>query len=339
MVFFAITNRCNAVCTTCGFPRLKEEEKRDVDLAGAQRAVDRLAMLGVRLISITGGEPLLHPGFLELCQHIDRRGLMISYIATNGILLDERTTRALSKLNVNIVGLSVDIPDGNSLGRSRRYDVPGTVTRAKTLLDRFGINCYAGILPGKGPEEVCAVLDECRRLGFERAIFSYPQCEMGSSYRAAAPTARIDAAQAQSIVAEIRRQKGRGRPRIFNTEENLREFLLATSGSPGRYDCPGGRGQFYLDWDLNLYRCFNDERRLGNVFDITNLDVGPADCGGCTQQAFRDYGSFYAAYGFIDGLRRAMLSADGAKVRELLSDRRNLGAFSSLIEAYLGGFL
>ena len=339
MVFFAITNRCNAVCATCGFPRLRDDEKKDVDLDAAKRAVDRLAGMGVRMVSITGGEPLLHPGFLELCEHIDRRGLMISYIATNGLLLDEGIARSLSRLNVNIVGLSVDIPDGKGLGRSRRYDVAGAASRAKALLDRHGINCFAGVLTGNGPEEVRAVLDECRRLGFERAIFSYPQAGMDSSYRAAAPGARLDAGQARAVVDEIRRQKVRGRPRIFNTEENLREFLRVQSGGAGRFACPGGSRQFYLDWELDLYRCFNDGRRLGNIFDVESLDLGPDGCAGCTQQAFRDYASFYAAYDIVDCLRQGLLAADGRKLRVLLSRPDKAGAMSSLFEAFLGGFL
>jgi MoaA/NifB/PqqE/SkfB family radical SAM enzyme len=339
MVFFAITSHCNASCTTCGFPQLPPAQRKHVDLDGAMKAIDRLAENGVRMISLTGGEPLLHPGFLDICRHIDRRGLMISYLATNGILLDDKTARALSELNLNIVGLSVDITDQNGIGRSRRYDVVQTVARAKRLLDGYGINNFAGVLPGKGPDDVRAVLDQCRRLGFSRAIFSYPQSAMGSSYRAAGALAGLDARQARSIVDEIRRQKSLGRPLIFNTEENLREFLAAAGGHPARFACPGGTRQFYLDWNLQLYRCFNDGQLLGNINDLESLDFDCDGCAGCTQQAFRDYASFYAAYDIVDGLRQGVFSADGKKLSTLLSRPNKFSAMSSLFEAWLGGFL
>lgn len=339
MVFFAITCHCNASCTTCGFPDIPLKERKHVDPGKAKDAIDRLAKNGVRMISITGGEPLLHPGLLDICRHIDSCGLMISYLATNGILLDDETARALSELNLNIVGLSVDIPDEKGLGRTRRYDVVKTVGRAKRLLDKYGINSFAGVLPGNSPKEVQAVLDQCRKLGFSRAIFSYPQMAMGSSYRAASGLVRLDPATAEAIVGEIRRQKKRGRPGIFNTEENLSEFLQAQRGEESRFRCPGGSRQFYLDWDLDLYRCFNDGRLLGNMLDLESLDFAKNGCDGCTQQAFRDYASFYAAYDLVDGLRQAWLSADGRNVRAQLSRQNKIRAMSSLFEAYLGGFL
>ena len=97
MVFFAITSHCNASCTTCGFPQILPENRIHVDYQAFKKAIDKLAENNVRMISITGGEPLLHPRFIDMCRYMDEKGLMISYIATNGILLDDKIARELSR--------------------------------------------------------------------------------------------------------------------------------------------------------------------------------------------------------------------------------------------------
>ncbi|MEE9340288.1 MAG: radical SAM protein [Thermoplasmata archaeon] len=342
MVFFAITSHCDLSCTTCRFPQIPVDERKHVDYDASRKAIDMLAENDVRLISLTGGEPLLHPRFLDICRHVDSRGLMISYIATNGLLLDDRIARELSGLNINIVGLSMDIMDENGVGRTRSYNVRKVVRRAKEVLDRHGIKCYAGVLPGRSPEDVSVLLDQCREMGFSKVIFSYPQCRMSSSYRAAAVSVDtdIDSHQMREVVHAIKEEKkATTKLGIFNTDVNLDEFLKVHGGKDSSYGCPAGERQFYLDWNLDLYRCFNDGMLFGNILDLGNLDFDCESCQKCTQQAFRDYASFYRAYDFLDGLRKGFISGDGKKLRVLLSDGDNYRAMRSLMEAYLGGFV
>jgi len=342
LVLFAITSHCNAACTTCSFPTIPHGERRHVPYERALGALDMLAENGVSMVSLTGGEPLLHPRFLDLCRAVDDRGMMISYIATNGILLDEIIARGLSKLDVNIVGLSMDILDGDGFGRTRPYDVRRAVSRAKTLLDGYGIASYAGVLPGRTPEDVRTVLAQCAKLGFSRVVVSYPQCHMSSSYRAAAdgPDTALGADAIGEIVKALREEKRKGRRlRMFNTEVNLDELLKAARGQKTAFGCPAGIWQFYLDWDLDLYRCFNDGPRLGNAPELENLDFECGACPGCTQQSFLDYASFYRAYELFDGLKGKVTGVGGKGRGRPLSVRDDLRAVSSLVEVYLGGFL
>jgi MoaA/NifB/PqqE/SkfB family radical SAM enzyme len=342
MVFFAITSHCDLSCTTCQFPQIPIDERKHVDYDASRKAIDMLAENDVRLISITGGEPLTHPRFLDICRHIDSKGLMISYVATNGLLLDDRIARELSGLNINIVGLSMDIMDDDGFGRTRSYNVRNVVRRAKKALDDHGIKCYAGVLPGRSPEDVGLLLDQCRDLGFSKVIFSYPQCRMSSSYRAAAKSADTDINhhQMREVVHAIKEEKrSNAKLNVFNTDVNLDEFLKIHGGEQPSYVCPAGDRQFYMDWNLDLYRCFNDNVLFGNLLDIGDLSFNCENCHKCTQQAFWDYASFYRAYDFLDGLRRGLVTGDGKSVSVLLSDRDNYRAVHSLIEAYLGGFV
>ena len=51
--------------------------------------VDQLARLGTTVVTISGGEPMLHPELDELIGHIRSKG-MIAGLITNGYLLTGR---------------------------------------------------------------------------------------------------------------------------------------------------------------------------------------------------------------------------------------------------------
>jgi len=342
LVIFAITSHCNARCTTCSFPKMPADARRHVDVEQARKAVDFLARNGVRMISITGGEPLMHPGFLDICRAIVKRGLVVSYIATNGILLTQDVARELSRLGVNMVGLSIDLAGEDGTGRTRRYDVDAVASRAKRLLDLHGIPCYAGILPGRNPDDTRAILAKCESMGFKRVVVSYPQCRMGSSYRAAAegPDTSIDSDTLREIASAIKAEKRRRRRlSVFNTDVNLDELAVAAGGGRPSYSCPAGRWQFYLDWDLRLYRCLNDPLVLGNLLELDGLEFCCGGCQGCTQQAFLDYASYYRAIELLGGLVAAVRNGEGAGIGRILLDRDNRRAVRSVVETYLGGFV
>lgn len=342
MVFFAITNHCNLSCTTCGFPQVPLDDRKHADYSAMKKAIDKLADNDVRMISLTGGEPLLHPRFLDICGYIDSRGLMISYIATSGQLLNEAIAKELSEMNINIVGLSMDTLDEKGFGRTRRYNVRKVVKRAKGILDGYGISCYAGVLPGRGSADVRLLMDQCREMGFSKVIFSYPQCSMSSSYKAAAISVDtdLDGLQMENIVRAIKKVKRvKTSLNIFNTDVNLDELLKVHRGEPSAFPCPAGQRQFYMDWNLDLYRCFNDETLFGNVLELNDLGFDCQDCKGCSQQAFRDYASFYRAYDVLEGIGKGFITGDTKRLRTLFSDRDNHRAMRSLIEAYLGGFV
>src|ERR1700757_73506 len=65
--------RCNLSCAYCN-----EYDKFSppVPLAEMVRRVDRLASFGTTVITISGGEPLLHPDLERIIQHIRGHGII-----------------------------------------------------------------------------------------------------------------------------------------------------------------------------------------------------------------------------------------------------------------------
>jgi sulfatase maturation enzyme AslB (radical SAM superfamily) len=64
--------RCNLACTYCNE---FDDVSTPVPLEEMKRRLDLLADMGTSIITISGGEPLLHPEIDEVIRHIQRREL------------------------------------------------------------------------------------------------------------------------------------------------------------------------------------------------------------------------------------------------------------------------
>src|SRR5205807_10648030 len=74
--------------------------------------LDRLADLGTTVVSVSGGEPLMHPQLDEIITHIRRRRMMAGMI-TNGYLLTAERIQRLNRAGLEHIQISIDnvMPD------------------------------------------------------------------------------------------------------------------------------------------------------------------------------------------------------------------------------------
>ncbi len=95
-VQWSITGRCNYRCRHCF---MSAPDYRGEDLTREQyvRILDELAACGVRIISLTGGEPLVNPHFYDILDEIKERGMILTTIYTNGKLVDDKLLDELDK--------------------------------------------------------------------------------------------------------------------------------------------------------------------------------------------------------------------------------------------------
>src|SRR5512135_836681 len=75
--------RCNL---SCGYCNEYDDFSKPIPLEDMFRRIDRLASFGTSIITISGGEPLMHPELEEIIRRIRKRG-MIAGMITNGYLL------------------------------------------------------------------------------------------------------------------------------------------------------------------------------------------------------------------------------------------------------------
>lgn len=84
--WFHMTNRCNLECSHCMFcsspKRMLELDKNEI-----LPAVEEGRALGCELFYFTGGEPLVHPQFFDICHSILRYEGCHVVVLTNGLLL------------------------------------------------------------------------------------------------------------------------------------------------------------------------------------------------------------------------------------------------------------
>jgi MoaA/NifB/PqqE/SkfB family radical SAM enzyme len=101
--------RCNLSCTYCNE---YDDHSKPVPLDTMYPRIDRLAELGTTIITISGGEPLLHPD-LDLIIGRVRAHRMIAGMITNGYLLTAERVKRLNRAGLEHLQISIDnvLPD------------------------------------------------------------------------------------------------------------------------------------------------------------------------------------------------------------------------------------
>lgn len=110
----SVTDRCNLRCTYCMaedmtfLPKSKVLSLEEMAMVGKA-----FVELGVEKIRLTGGEPLVRNGVLELAQELSKLdGLRELVMTTNGVLLDKfakpMVDAGISRINISIDSLRAD---------------------------------------------------------------------------------------------------------------------------------------------------------------------------------------------------------------------------------------
>lgn len=101
-----IHERCNCRCVMCDIWKRESGAELSVDALARHR--DSIVTLGVREVVLTGGEPLLHTSFAELCAFLRECDVRITLLST-GLLLKKRAEVIAS--SVDEIILSLDGPE------------------------------------------------------------------------------------------------------------------------------------------------------------------------------------------------------------------------------------
>ncbi len=104
LVHIIPTRRCNLACTYCNE---YDDYSDPVPTAEMLRRIDRLAALGTSIVTMSGGEPLLHPELEKVIQRVRSHG-MISSMITNGYLLTTERIRQLNEAGLEYLQISID---------------------------------------------------------------------------------------------------------------------------------------------------------------------------------------------------------------------------------------
>jgi radical SAM protein with 4Fe4S-binding SPASM domain len=128
-VVWELTQACDHACGHCG-SRSGRALPDELSTEEALRLVSEMASLGVREVTLIGGEAYLHPGFLQIAQEIVRLGMHCS-VTTGGRALDQERADAMAAAGISTVTVSVD---GDEAAHDRIRRQRGSHARALSAI-------------------------------------------------------------------------------------------------------------------------------------------------------------------------------------------------------------
>lgn len=138
----AVNDVCNAHCPHCSFfEGVADRTRKVMSLKQCQGLIRDAQDLGVSVIDIVGGEPLLREDLPEMLRAVDK-DISTTVLFTNGWLLAERAAE-LKEAGLDSAYISIDVADAESHDRSRGCD--GLYRRA---IDGIGKARAAGMSCG-----------------------------------------------------------------------------------------------------------------------------------------------------------------------------------------------
>ena len=158
--------RCNLSCTYCNE---YDTHSKPVPLETIQHRVDLLAGLGTAIVTLSGGEPLLHPDLDQIIAHIRRRKALAGMI-TNGYLLTADRVQRLNAAGLDHLQISIDnvMPDEVSKKSLKVLD-----KKLQILADFADFHVNINSVLGGGiqtPEDALVVGKRAVELGFTSTV-------------------------------------------------------------------------------------------------------------------------------------------------------------------------
>ncbi len=286
--------RCNLACSYCNE---FDHVSTPVPLATVERWIDRLAELRTEIVTISGGEPMLHPDVDAIIARVRVRS-MVAGLISNGYFLQVDRIQALNRAGLQFLQISIDnvSPDGVSQKSLKVLD-----RKLQNLAEhaRFHVNVNSVLGSGcANPEDALAIAQRAAELGFSTSV--------GIIHDRGGRLRPLDMRE-QEVYREIA-QLGRGMyTRIRSFQDNL------IDGRPNDWACRAGARYLYVCEEGRVHYCSQQRGTPGipledyGVDDIAREFDSEKECApyctiGCVHRAS-------AIDGWRHGLRRIMSPA------------------------------
>ncbi len=158
--------RCNLACTYCNeYDKVSEPVPLDV----MRRRLDKLADLGTSIITISGGEPMMHPQLDDIIAHIRERG-MIAGLITNGYYMTPERIKRLNRAGLEYLQISIDNVEPDEVSK-KSLKLLDKKLRWMAEHSDFHININSVLGGGiKHPEDAVVIGRRALELGFSSTV-------------------------------------------------------------------------------------------------------------------------------------------------------------------------
>ncbi|MBE5892151.1 MAG: radical SAM protein [Lachnospiraceae bacterium] len=251
---------CNMSCDMCYVRMSREEMERSGRLLTTEEwcaLAEEMKDAGTLFVLMTGGEPLLYPGFKELYLKLRSLGMIIT-INTNGTLIDDEWADFFAKhkprrINITLYGAGEETYE-------KLCHLPGgfarTIAGIKRLKDRGVDVKMNGSLAKANVDERMQIIELGEQLGVPMHVdtYMYPRTrERSCGYK---EQARLNPEEAADAGVEVlRREQGEelfkryAKQRLFEVE-HVKEF-----GCTNKMSCKAGKSSYVINWKGNMIPC------------------------------------------------------------------------------------
>jgi MoaA/NifB/PqqE/SkfB family radical SAM enzyme len=242
--------RCNLSCTYCN-----EYDDRSAPIPTAEvfRRIDRLVALGTGVITLSGGEPMLHPDLDQIISHIRRRGAIATLI-TNGYFLTRDRIGRLNRAGLDHLQISIDNVQPDEVSKKSLKVLDQKLVSLSAVAE-FDVTVNSVVGSGiKHPEDALTVASRARELGFSTTV--------GIIHDGSGHLVKLDETQR----AILERVVALGKSAFDYANYNRFQKNLA-DGQPNEWQCRAGARYLYVCEDGLVHWCSQQRGHPGIPLD------------------------------------------------------------------------
>lgn len=158
--------RCNLSCAYCNE---YDKTSNPVPLDEMNRRIDRLGELRTAIVTLSGGEPMMHPELDDIIRRIRERG-MIAGIITNGFYLSPERIRRLNASGLEYLQISIDNVEPDEISNKSLKTLDRKLQHLAAHAT-FHININSVVGAGmRNPEDPLRIAQRARELGFSTSV-------------------------------------------------------------------------------------------------------------------------------------------------------------------------
>lgn len=158
--------RCNLACTYCNE---FDDNSQPVPLEEIKKRLDLLADMGTSIITISGGEPLMHPELDDIIRHIRKRG-MVAGLITNGFFLGQERIERLNDAGLEHLQISIDNVTPDEVSKKSLKSLDGRLEMLSEWAV-FEVNINSVLGSGvKNSEDALTIAHRALGLGFTSTV-------------------------------------------------------------------------------------------------------------------------------------------------------------------------
>ncbi len=252
-----VTRRCNLAC---GYCNEYDNFSPPVPTQDLLARIDRLAALKTASITLTGGEPLLHPDLDRLVRAARGHGMIVTMI-TNGFRLTRDWIDRLNAADLQGMQISVDNLEPDDVSMKSL----SSVERKLALLSqhaRFKVNVNSVLgVSGERTQDVVTVAQTAARYGLQHSV--------GVLHDASGTLKPLSPGQMRAY-----HQVTRISPSVVHS---LNYWLFQKNlmqGQPNRWKCRAGARYLYVSEDGKVHWCSQQRGTPGiALLDYTREDI------------------------------------------------------------------